>query len=234
MGSPSAGAAVYASRSRRRLSPEERREAITAAACQLALREGLQNLTHRNIAAQLGVTHALVVHYEPDIEQLRTRIYEVLLQQELDDVRSMVDQHTGSLPKLVELIRLMSRPGREEFAGVWLDGWSIGRRHEQTAAVVRTMMDRWQDMVSRILNHGIADREFTLSDPDDCAWEIIALLDGFNAHTIVGYRNLGHYRMRIAAPIEARLSLQPGTLLGTAPTGQTDSANSSQSGQEKP
>lgn len=202
---------------RRRMPPEERREAIAATARDLALTEGLQNLTHRNIAAKLGVTHALVVHYEPSIESLRLRVYQDLLQTEFMTVDSQVARHPKAMHKLSELIRVTSRPGREDFAGVWLDGWSLGRRHPETAEAVRHMMDRWQAMVAAILEQGESDGEFNVPGADSCAWEIIALLDGFNAHTIVGYRDPGQYRERVAAPIEARLNVAPGTLIKDPP-----------------
>lgn len=197
---------------RRRMSPARRREAIAATACQLALTEGLQNLTHRNIAAQLGVTHALVVHYEPSIESLRLRVYQELLRAEFETVESHVAGYPDAVHKLSEVIRLMSRPGREDYAGVWLDGWSLGRRHQETADTVRAMMDRWQAMVAAILELGTSEGVFDVPDADSCAWEIIALLDGFNAHTVVGYRDREQYRARIAAPIEARVNVAPGTL----------------------
>lgn len=202
---------------RRRLSPEKRREAIAVTAQQLALTDGLQNLTHRNIAAKLGVTHALVVHYEPSIESLRLRVYQDLLQTEFMTVTSQVARYPRAVHKLSELIRLTSRPGREDYAGVWLDGWSLGRRHPETAHAVRHMMDRWQAMVAAILEQGTSDGDFDVPGADSCAWEIIALLDGFNAHTIVGYRDPGQYRERISAPIEARLNMTPGTLTEDPP-----------------
>ena len=202
---------------RRRLPPEKRRKAIAVTAQQLALTEGLQNLTHRNIAARLGVTHALVVHYEPSIESLRLRVYQDLLQAEFVTLTSHVARYPTAVHKLSELIRLTSRPGREDYAGVWLDGWSLGRRHPETADAVRLMMDRWQAMVAAILEQGNSHGDFDVPGADGCAWEIIALLDGFNAHTIVGYRDPGQYRERIAAPIEARLNMIPGTLTKEPP-----------------
>ena len=218
---------------RRRLSPEKRREAIAAAAQQLALTEGLQNLTHRNVAAKLGVTHALVVHYEPSIESLRLRVYQDLLQSEFAAVSSQVARHPRAVHQLSELIRLTSRPGREDYAGVWLDGWSLGRRHPETADAVRHMMDRWQAMVAAILEQGDSDGDFDVPGADGCAWEIIALLDGFNAHTIVGYRDPRQYRERIAAPIEARLNVTPGTLTENPPSPRQKPADGAPQQQEE-
>ena len=201
---------------RRRLSRTDRLEEIRAVARTQALRAGLQQLTHRSIAAELGVTHALVVHYEPDIESLRARTCEALLAGEFAEVVDALDADADPVIRLGRVIGLMSSPGREEFAGVWLDGWSLGRRDAGAAQVVRSMMDRWQDLVAGLVSRGIDSGAFADVDPQECAWEIIALLDGLSAHTLVGYGDPQHYSARVAAPVEARLGMAPGTL-DTAP-----------------
>ncbi|GEC98299.1 transcriptional regulator [Kocuria varians] len=197
---------------RRRLSSEQRREQILNTAEAQVLRSGLQHLTHRGIASELGVTHALVVHYEPDMGALRARVCESLLLAEYDETCARLASVPDAVAGVRELIALMSRPGREEMAAVWLDGWSLGRRHGPTAEVMRQMMDRWQGFVAELVSRGIAAGEFADVDAQACAWEAIALLDGLNAHTLVGYGDRSHYTERVAAPMEARLGLPHGTL----------------------
>lgn len=201
--------------SRRRLNREERLEEIRAVAQAQALSSGLQQLTHRSIAAELGVTHALVVHYEPDIESLRARTCEALLMGEFDEVVGTLNGDADPVSNLSRVIGLMSRPGREDFAGVWLDGWSLGRRDAAAARAVRALMDRWQGLVANMLSRGTGAGVFADVDPQECAWEIIALLDGLSAHTLVGYGDPQHYSARVAAPVEARLGLARGTLNAT-------------------
>lgn len=199
-------------RARTRLSPTERREHICIAACDLALTEGLQNVTHRSVAVRLGVTHALVVHYETDIEALRTRVCSRLLIGEMDEINAQLMRCETAVARLAQLIRILSCTGREEFAGLWLDAWSLGRRSPAMAEQIRAIMDKWQDMVTGIIMAGVARTEFSVADPEACAWEFIALLDGLNAHAIVSYGDPADYRQRLAAPLESRLGMAPGTL----------------------
>lgn len=208
---------------RRRLSPHQRRQAIWTAARDVVLSDGLQNLTHRSVAGRLRVTHALVVHYEPDIEALRVRVCAALLTEEFGQTRDRLAMHESAVSQLAELVRLLSRTGREDLAGVWLDAWSLGRRSPVLAGTVRGLMDSWQALVTGIVAAGRARDEFEISDPEACAWELIALLDGLNAHTMVSYGDPADYRFRIAALLEARLKLPPGTLNTSAPSSTTPS-----------
>ncbi|KMK73566.1 hypothetical protein ACJ65_04730 [Kocuria rhizophila] len=197
---------------RRRLSRAQRHQQIRDTAASQALRVGIQQLTHRGIASAVGVTHALVVHYEPDMEALRAHVCGALLQEEFEHTKQHLEGVSDPVHGARTLIGLMSSPERAAHAAVWLDGWSLGRRHAGTAAVMRTMMRCWQELVSELVSRGVASGAFADVDARACAWEAIALLDGLNAHMLVGYGHRGEYAERIAVPWEARLGLAPGTL----------------------
>ena len=197
---------------RRRLGRAQRHQQIRDAAASQALRVGLQQLTHRGIASELGVTHALVVHYEPDMAALRAHVCHALLQEEFLQTSRCLEGIADAVDGVRTLIGLMSSPRRAAHAAIWLDGWSLGRHHPGTAEVVRTMMRRWEDLVSGLVSRGVSSGEFADVDARACAWEAIALLDGLNAHMLVGYGHRSEYVERIAVPWEARLGLAPGTL----------------------
>ncbi|MGO1399010.1 MAG: TetR family transcriptional regulator C-terminal domain-containing protein [Brevibacterium yomogidense] len=192
---------------RRRLSAAKRRASIDGAAQDLALADGLQNITHRSIAGHLGITHTLVVHHASDIGDLRVRACEALLREEYETAEALTADAPRATDQLVALIRELGRTGREDRAGVWLDGWSIGRRDPLMARAVRTAMDAWQALIVAILVDGAEHGEFSVDDPRAAAWEFIALLDGLNAHMLVAYGDPTDYPARLAAPLAARLSL---------------------------
>lgn len=196
-----------------RLSAAQRRASIDAAARTLALTDGLQNLTHRSIAKHLGITHTLVVHHAPDVGEVRVRACRALLEEEYDAMEARAAPHSSAVAQLSALIHALGRPGREEHAGVWFDGWSIGRRDERMAQAVRAAMDEWQTFITQILTDGMSRGEFSVEDPQACAWEFIALLDGLNAHTLVAYGNPGDYPARLAAPLAGRLSIPAESLI---------------------
>lgn len=203
-----------------RQSAAQRRASIDAAARALALTDGLQNLTHRSIAKHLGITHTLVVHHAPDVGEVRVRACGALLDEEYAAMEALAAPHHGAVARLSALIHALGRPGREEHAGVWFDGWSIGRRDEKMAQTVRDAMDAWQGFITRILTDGIRRGEFSVEDPQACAWEFIALLDGLNAHTLVAYGDPADYPARLAAPLAGRLSIPAASLI-TAHTEET-------------
>ncbi len=53
-----------------RKSPAERRDEIVAAACRIALEEGLQSVTLRRVAEVVGIMPGLVNHYFPVADDL--------------------------------------------------------------------------------------------------------------------------------------------------------------------
>lgn len=211
---------------RRRRSAAERRSSIDAAARDLALADGLQNITHRSIAGHLGITHTLVVHHAPDMGALRIRACEALLCEEYDAMDALASPHPSAIAQLSVLIRALGRTGREDYAGVWLDAWSIGRRDPSMARTVRSAMDAWQALIAAILTVGAENEEFSVDDPGACAWEFIALLDGLNAHTLVAYGDPADYPARLAAPLAARLSLPTEALTALDTPNSLDTLNS--------
>lgn len=198
---------------RRRLSAAQRQASIAAAARDLALADGLQTITHRSIAGHLGITHTLVVHHAPDAGAVRVRACAALLREEYEAVEALVEDGATATDRLAALIRELGRTGREDRAGVWFDGWSIGRRDPVMARTVRTAMDAWQRLIAAILTEGVSRGEFSVDDPQAAAWEFIALLDGLNAHTLVAYGDPVDYPARLATPLAARLSLPAASLL---------------------
>lgn len=213
MSTETSGQTPPAAAKRVRQSSSQRRASIEAAARTLALTDGLQNLTHRSIAKHLGITHTLVVHHAPDVGEVRARACQVLLEEEYAAMECLVAGRSTAVGRLSALIHALGRPGREEQAGVWFDGWSIGRRDERMARTVRSAMDAWQGFITRILIDGVQRDEFVVDDPQACAWEFIALLDGLNAHTLVAYGDPAEYPARLAAPLAGRLSIPTATLI---------------------
>src|SRR5699024_1476233 len=119
----------------------------------------------------------------------------------------------AAVEKRACLIRTVGTAGREDAAGVWFDGWSIGRRDPRTAAIVRAEMDEWQAFVAQILADGAEQGEFDLDSPQSVAWEFVALLDGLSAHTLVSYGDPADYPTLLASPLAARLGVPVSALV---------------------
>lgn len=79
---------------RKRLSPEESRSAALAAARELLLRDGPQAVTLKAVAAEIGRTHANLLHHFGSAAGLQSEL-----------ARSIAERVTGSIAKAVERAR---------------------------------------------------------------------------------------------------------------------------------
>lgn len=202
-----------------RLSASERRTQILRTASALAVVGGLEAVTHRAIAAEIGAGPGLIARYAQDIDALRADVFTAVVGAETDDLFALLESADSAVASLRLLIDRLAAPGRESRASLWLDGWSRGRRSPVIAAAVVEQMDRWQAEMSSVLERGSAVGEFDLDDADACAWELIALLDGLSAHSTVSYRRTADHAAILAAPLECRLGLERGSLLNHPPRG---------------
>ena len=84
---------------RKRLSPEESRSAALAAARELLLRDGPQAVTLKAVAAEIGRTHANLLHHFGSAAGLQSEL-----------ARSIAERVTGSIAEAVE----RARAGKED------------------------------------------------------------------------------------------------------------------------
>lgn len=195
-----------------RKSPQVRAAEVRAAACAIARENGLNAVTLRAVAARVGVTPALVAHYEPSMEQLIAATFTSIVQEELVEVADGIARETSPTVALREVINTLLEPGREETTGVWLDAWSLGRRVEVVSAAVREQMDAWQDFVLRIVQAGLDCAEFQTDEPDAVAWQLVGMVDGLNAQSLVHYRDANSRSRLIARAMEHGLGMPTGML----------------------
>lgn len=202
--------------------PEQRRAEIANAAAELALVDGLDAVTLRSVAQRLAVTPALIAHYVASMDELRADTVTRLMEAELTAMRAAADAAPTVLDGLRALLGALFRTPRAASAAVWLDAWTQGLRVPVVAEAVRTQMDDWQEFVTGLLARGCAAGEFDTADPDAVAWQLIALADGLNAHSLVSYRDPTAREALLAEVLERSLGLPAGTLSAGAPQAGTD------------
>ena len=88
--------------SRRRLTPEESRSAALEAACKLLVEQGPQAVTLKAVAAEIGRTHANLLHHFGSAAGLQAEL-----------ARSLVDRVTGKIAEAVERARHHESDARE-------------------------------------------------------------------------------------------------------------------------
>ena len=196
----------------RRKAPIVRAAEIARAAREIALDEGLPALTLRAVASRVGVTSALVSHYQPSMDTLVATTFWTIVDAEIGEVAAELAPCETSVTALQTLINTLLGPDRSTVTAVWLDAWSLGRRHAALAVEVGVQMDAWQAFLSDLLRTGCARGEFRTLDPDALAWQLLAIIDGLNAHAIVRYGHAQRLRGLVRTVAEHELGLPPGAL----------------------
>ncbi len=196
----------------RRKSPGDRAAEIAAAARAIALADGLAGITLRGVAAQIGVTPALVSHYQPSMDVLVADTFGAIVAAEIGEVAEELAPSATRLAALGALIDSLLGPERSGVTALWLDAWSLGRRNPALALEVGVQMDAWQAFVAGLLRAGIAAGEFRAADPDAVAWQLVGIIDGLNAHAIVRYGHAGSLTGLVGTVAEHALGLSEGVL----------------------
>ncbi|TFV95332.1 TetR/AcrR family transcriptional regulator [Leifsonia flava] len=200
-----------------RKSAEERAAEIRTGARDVALEGGLWAVTLRSVAARVGVTPALVAHYQPNMEVLVADTFTAVVAAEMAEVAGIVEPYTSPTDRLAALIHTLIETARDDVTTVWLDGWSLGRRSAPLATAVRAQMDAWQHLVLGIVDDGCSTGEFTASDPQTVAWHLLGMVDGLSAQGLVSYRDPAARGRLVTDALEHALGLPSGAL--TAPAG---------------
>ncbi|TFB90962.1 TetR/AcrR family transcriptional regulator [Cryobacterium sp. HLT2-28] len=209
----------------RRKSPADRAAEIAGAAREIALADGLAGITLRGVAARIGVTPALVSHYQPSMDVLVADTFGAIVSAEIGEVAEELAASPSTVAALGTLIDSLLGPERSPVTALWLDAWSLGRRTPALAVEVGVQMDAWQAFVSGHLRSGVAAGEFTAADPDAVAWQLLGIIDGLNAHAIVRYGHAGSLRGLVRTVAEHELGLAAGVLGSTTRTSTNSSLN---------
>ncbi|MDF2574693.1 MAG: TetR family transcriptional regulator [Agromyces sp.] len=195
-----------------RKSPPERAAEVADAARDLALEHGLTAVTLRGVAARVGVTPALVAHYEPSMDALVAATFTSIVAAEIDELERLVTRVRTPTARLAALIDTLLDGTRDDVTVVWVEAWALGRRNEVLAASVREQMDAWQAVVEGIVEAGIASGEFQATDAATVAWQVLGMIDGLNAQALVRWGDAGARGSLIGAAIEGMLGLERGSL----------------------
>ena len=162
----------------KRMTPDQRREAIVAAALVVAVRKGLASTTVRDVAAEMGTSSGLIHHYFDSMDEVLAAAFERVAAQDLElSARAMAEAASP-----VEALRVFFRtytPADKDWAfQLWLDAWAEAARRPAVQATSRRLNLEWQGLLEGTIGRGVAAGAFSCPDPASAAWRILSLLDG--------------------------------------------------------
>lgn len=194
-----------------RRSAADRRVEIVQAATRIALKEGLDQVTLRRVAEDLGVTGSLVSHYFPAVDDLLAEAFSAAAEAELDETFGALDPEP--LAALRGYVTALVDQERDGMNTLWVDAWHASRRRPALNEAVRRLTDAWNGRLADLLARGAADGAFACPDPRVSAARIMAVVDGLTVHTVMretlDYSSIEELVFLVT---ESELGLAPGAL----------------------
>jgi len=200
-----------------RKSPAERAAEITEAARGIALEQGLSAITLRNVASRVGVASGLVAHYEPNVDALVAGTFTAIVAAETEEVAGMLAALPGPVERLAFLLSTLMDGSRLDVTAVWVEAWTLGRRNEALAACVREQMDAWQAVLQSVVEDGVAAGHFETGeleggDAASLAWQILGMIDGLTAQSLVRWGGVSDRGTHLARAVEGMVGAARGSL----------------------
>lgn len=175
-----------AARRRTRKPPEERRAEILTTASALASEEGLESLTLRRVADELGVYPGLVSHYFQTVDELVVAAFRHAVTTESNELYAAVADQPCPLKRLRLLLEQLVSRERDGVSLLWLDAWSAYRHRPALAGEVTQLMAVDQHRLGDLIRDGVAAGQFTADDPLAAASRIYSVIDGLTVLAAVG------------------------------------------------
>jgi len=168
----------------KRMSADERREAIVAAALDVAVRKGLASTTVRDVAAEMGTSSGLIHHYFGSMDEVLAAAFERVALQDLE----LCARPMAGAARPVEALAIFFQtytPADKDWAfQLWLDAWAEAARRPALQVTSRRLNLEWQRLLERTIRRGVTEGSFACSDPPGAAWRILSLLDGLALQVI--------------------------------------------------
>ncbi|MEU6118613.1 TetR family transcriptional regulator C-terminal domain-containing protein [Streptomyces sp. NPDC047117] len=198
-----------------RKSPEARRAEIVGTAAAIALAEGLECITLRRIADELGVRPGLIGHYFPAVEDLVAEAFGTAATAELDTL--LPAEPTDGTP-LDHLTRFFARTigdAYDDLSRLWLNARHLSRYRPVLRERVGRQEGMWRDRLAGVIREGTAAGIFRTDDPLIAAAHILVVIDGLGAHANTGDNGRPAAVLNLAVTTaEQALGLTPGALAG--------------------
>lgn len=161
-----------------RLSVPERREALLRAAVGLIEAKGVAAVRIADVAAELGVSNALVLYHFSTKEQLVAAAFAYAAEEDLARLRDILGRRTTAVRRLRAAVRWYAPTGQAKGWRLWIEGWAAALREPALREVAGSLDREWKEALTAVLAEGAAAGEFTCGDPAAAAWRLTAFLDG--------------------------------------------------------
>jgi DNA-binding transcriptional regulator YbjK len=199
-----------------RKAPAERRHEIVAVAARVGLVEGLECITLRRVADELGVQPGLVGHYFPAADTLVAEAFTAATMADRDTLLPELPDGPGDdTPRAVlrRFFTLMSSTEFDNVSRLWLNARHLSRYRPGLREHVVAQELLWCTRIERAITAGTESGDFVCADPRGAAVRILVAIDGASAYINTSADRRGAPITHLARTVaEAELGLGPGAL----------------------
>jgi AcrR family transcriptional regulator len=164
-------------------------EEILAAACRVVAREGAHGLRMASVAAEAGVSKALVHYYFSTRQELLRNAFafaEGRLNRAVEEEIARLTTGAERLERALLLSVDTADPFGEQRA-IWNEVWSSLRYDDDLRPLVEGFYRSWVARFARLVEAGVADGSLpAAADPDAVAWRLAAVADGVDSMLYLG------------------------------------------------
>jgi len=168
----------------RRKAPAQRRAEIIEAASAIALRDGLDKVTAKRVAAVLGVRPGLVDHYF-SADQLVAAAFAHAASAERNEVFGEAESVSDPVAGLTCLMTAWLDPDHDEFSLLWLDAWQACRHRPALREEVAAQMNEDVRRLAHLIQLGNDGGQLAVDKPDSAALQIMSLVDALSVQSAI-------------------------------------------------
>jgi AcrR family transcriptional regulator len=201
----------------KRMPPDQRREAIIAAALDVAVEKGLASTTVRDVAATMGTSSGLIHHYFDSMDEVLAAAFERVARQDLVASSALMAGAATPTDALRAFFTSYTPADKDWAFQLWLDAWAEAARRPAIKAVSEALNLEWQGLLESTIRRGVDDGSFVCPDPVASAWRILSLLDGLALQVVAHGTTLSRADVVAwsTAAADVELGLPAGTLQST-------------------
>ena len=197
----------------RRKPASERLAEIIETAAAVAVAEGLDRVTAKRVAAELGVFPGLVSHYFATADELVATAFAHAAASEREQNFGLALQADRPVDRIRRMLEFWLHQDRDPVSLLWLDAWQASRRRPALLTEVGRQMNTDLDRLSAVIAAGIASGDFQINDPGAPALQILSLIDGLSVQAATrGILDYAPVREMVISTAERLLALPPGAL----------------------
>jgi AcrR family transcriptional regulator len=189
------GSTTAASRSRNRVSVEQRRIEILEATRGVVLEKGFGGTRIKDVADALDVSTGLVHYHFASKDELLAETMRYAADADIRRLEKSVAAGTDQVERLDRVLREYLPGPRDQSWTLWIDAWGEALRNPTLREISEELDQAWVALLERVIRDGVIAKRFRAADPAGSAWRLAALMDGLGLQVLLHKSTMSRAKM---------------------------------------